>query len=162
MGKSANRVNETKARIRLRIELSDCVNPEGAQLFLQQQINPMYYRRNHTGTAARGCAALRRQNFVCRFLSRADAIRHSNSAVTVAGQSQPRQLLPQPLNARHPFQMANVVLRHRSLPSIDAREKRFRAQLENFAKLLSDQAQDFIIREWQHLSVPTAPQEAAQ
>jgi hypothetical protein len=39
MGKNANRVSETKARIRLRIGISDCINPERPRLFLQQKRN---------------------------------------------------------------------------------------------------------------------------
>jgi hypothetical protein len=47
MGMNANRMSETKARICLRIGVSDCINPEAARLFLQHARNYRGYERNH-------------------------------------------------------------------------------------------------------------------
>ena len=58
--------------------------------------------------------------------------------------------------------MAHVILRHRSLPSIYASEERFRRQPKNLPKFLAHDAQDFFIRQLQHLLIAAASEEAAQ
>src|SRR5580693_7152794 len=58
--------------------------------------------------------------------------------------------------------MTNSVLRHCTPPAIDAREKRISPQVDDFAKLFANHADDFFIGSIENLLVTRATNEAAK
>src|ERR1700730_1723471 len=106
--------------------------------------------------------SLGRQNLGRRLLSRADAIRHADSAIAVPRQGKTRQLLSQSLDSLHSLQMANIVLRHCAPPSVYASETRFRGQPKNLAKFFPHDSQDFFVWQFDNLLVAAASKKAAE
>ena len=58
----------------------------------------------------------------------ADAVRHANAAISIPRKREAGQLLAQSFDAIETVEMSDAVLRHRRLPSVDARKQRLGAQ----------------------------------
>src|ERR1700691_3860292 len=92
----------------------------------------------------------------------ADAVGDADAAVAVAGECETGQLLAQTLDAVEAFQVADAVLGHGGLPSIDAGEQGRGAEAEDLLQFVADCGDDGVIGELPDVVGVGAREEAAQ
>ena len=79
-------------------------------------------------------------------LARADAVWNSDAAVRCAGEVEARNPGGERLNRRDAIEVADVVLRHRAVESVDAAEHRRRANAHHVVHLADRQLAKVIVR----------------
>ena len=99
------------------------------------------------------------QNFIHRFRSGTNAVRHADSTISVTRERQSRHSAEKFSYALHPRAMPHVILRHGFLPFVNSDEKGLRADSENLLEFAANDNLDFIFGILQDTLVARASQE---
>src|SRR5690348_15438918 len=100
-------------------------------------------RRESPGSQS--CQSNRMQGFVRGLGSGAHTIRHSDAAVSVAGEREAGELLQEAANPLQALQMADTVLRHGASPPGNAREEWLCGEVDKRPQVLTNHGDDLFI-----------------